>query len=195
MKLSVRNDQNAVDLSLDRGTEYLIRSCGWKWVQWQTQVSFLFPHPKRVREDPCMDPNSTGLSKTHLCQVLHIGLNLLSSMCSPSSLLLLPSMAPMHLNLQTVIQKEPKAVLLCATVVMDLHPNHQEGKAEVPILEGCHSGLWQVVLGKSCWPENKTLPWIPCMSWKTRRCISNIPTYLPCSYVLAQAPTLVHSRR
>lgn len=42
---------------------------------------------KWVRKDPYTDPNSTGLSKTRLCQVFHVALNLLSSMCSPPSLL------------------------------------------------------------------------------------------------------------
>ena len=156
---------------------------------------FYFLTRKRVREDPCTAPNSTGLSKTCLCQVLHIALNLLSSVCSPPSLFPPPSMAPAHLNLQVVIQREPKAVLLCATAAMHLLSHHQEGKAGVSVVDGCCSGLWQVILGKRSWLENKTLPSIPCTYWKTRRCIRNIPTYLPCCYALVQASALVCSRR
>jgi len=139
-----------------------------------------------VREDPCIRPNSAGLSKTPLCQALHVTLNLLSSTCSPSTL----RGSSAH-KFAGGHPEQAQSCPPCATVAMDLLSHHREEKAGVPSQDVCRSGPWQVILGKRRWSENKILPSVSHTYWKTWRSIRYLPTYLPCSYALVQASALL----
>nr|XP_009931672.1 PREDICTED: hemK methyltransferase family member 2 [Opisthocomus hoazin] len=91
-----------------------------------------------VREDPCIRPNSAGLSKTPLCQALHVTLNLLSSTCSPSTL----RGSSAH-KFAGGHPERAQSCPPCATVAMDLLSHHREEKAGVPSQDVCRSGPWQ----------------------------------------------------
>lgn len=103
MQVSVRNGHSAADPALHSG-DGLPNPLQWIEMNIMVDVS-IFPISLPL-----------GLSKTCLCQMLLEALNLLRNMCSPDSQLPPPSIAPVHLNLKMVIQKQPKAVLPCATI-------------------------------------------------------------------------------